>query len=392
MKSLDMKSKFNIYSSFTLSNDDVSTISLLYAPLIGSGAFMLYFAFQSFLERNNLKSEEISHESFFEIYSLKPTEFIKFRNKLEGIGLLVTYYNSNDNKYIYVVCPPFTAKNFIKDVALGLYLYSKLSQDTFDLICNHFKIEKIDKQSYENITKRFDEVYESNVNFDESFNKFQYLLGKKPNNNIKINNNNFDIEIFLKEINKDFLETGVTSNFKEQISTLSYVYRYNENEMINLYADSINKSGLYDYRLLKKNAIVLFNTKRHMKAPILEEKNQNIKGDDLITYLDEADPQELLDGIVTDYPATYLQTFLDLYSTLDFPRGVINCMIIKVLREKGGDLPNVNYFKKVAENWVRDNIYSTKDAIKYITTSKDIKDKPLKPVKKEDNNGGITEL
>ena len=51
------------------------------------------------------------------------------------------------------MCPPFTAKNFIKDVALGLYLYSKLSQDTFDLICNHFKIEKIDKQSYENITK-----------------------------------------------------------------------------------------------------------------------------------------------------------------------------------------------------------------------------------------------
>ena len=62
----DVQSKMNIISSFTLSNDDVSSISLLYAPLIGSDALLLYFAFQSLLERNNMKSEELSHQDFFD--------------------------------------------------------------------------------------------------------------------------------------------------------------------------------------------------------------------------------------------------------------------------------------------------------------------------------------
>ena len=50
MLKLDSNSKFNIYSSFTLSNDDVNVISLLYTPLMGSDALMLYLGFQSLLD------------------------------------------------------------------------------------------------------------------------------------------------------------------------------------------------------------------------------------------------------------------------------------------------------------------------------------------------------
>ena len=44
-KAIDASTKFNIYSSFTLSNDDVAVISLLYTPLMGSDAlhFLSYF-------------------------------------------------------------------------------------------------------------------------------------------------------------------------------------------------------------------------------------------------------------------------------------------------------------------------------------------------------------
>ena len=389
MKSLDRKSKFNIYSGFTLSNDDVSVISLLYTPLIGSEASMLYFSLCSFLERNNLKSEAIIHEDFFEIYSLSEKKFLDARYKLEGIGLLISYYNKDNNNYIYALCPPLTAKNFIKDVTLGLYLFSKIRKETFDFICNHFKIEKIEKSSYDDITKSFDEVYESRVANDETFEKFQYILGKKPNAGIKIKDRSFDFSFFLKEINQDFLETGVTKNFENQIRNIAFVYGFNETDMISLYNDSINKSELYDYRLLKKKANVLFNYKRNMKGPILMSKDSDSgTDDDLISFLETASPEEFLESLVPEFPSSYLDTILDIYSNIALPRGVLNCMIIKVVKDKSGELPNVKYFKKVSESWIKDNIFSTKDAMKYITTAK-IEEESKTAI---DDNGGFEEL
>ena len=204
----DSSSKFNIYSSFTLSNDDVNVVSLLYAPLMGSDALMLYLGLYSLIERNNLKSESIKHEDFFDIFSFTSVSFLKARIKLEGIGLLISY-EMQDKSYTYVICPPLTAKSFIKDATLGLYLYAKITKDTFDFIYNHFKVEKIDKANAINITKTFDDVYQSQIDNEITYDKFKYILGKRTNRNLKIKNYNFDFDFFVKGINLDFLETGI---------------------------------------------------------------------------------------------------------------------------------------------------------------------------------------
>jgi replication initiation and membrane attachment protein len=383
-KSVDSKSKFNIYSSFTLSSDDVSVVSLLYAPLMGSDALMLYLGFTSLLERNNLKSEEITHQDFFDIYSLTPASFTKARIKLEGIGLLITYQNPDGN-YIYVVCPPLTAKNFIKDATLGLYLYAKTSKETFEFIANHFKIEVIDKAKAQNITKSFDEVYSSQIDSEYTFDKFKYILGKKPNKNLTINNYNFDFDFFCKGINLDFLgAVGITKQFREQICNLAFVYRFSETEMIDLYTESINKQNLFDYRLLKKKANILFSFKKNMNAPKLVSKDDDVvENKELIDYLDNTSPETLLTDLLGDYPDKYLSTIIDVYSNIDLPRGVLNAMIVKTIKNKDS-LPGLNYFKKVAETWISDNVFTTSDAIKYTTTYKD--ERPVED-KKADSSG-----
>lgn len=368
-KAVDETTKFNIYSSFTLSSDDVAVLSLLYAPLMGSDALMLYLGFSSLLERNNLKSEEIMHLDFFDIFSLTPLSFTKARIKLEGIGLLITY-ETKSKSYIYVLCPPLTAKNFIKDATLGLYLYSKVSRETFEYISNHFKIEKIDKANSTNITKSFDEVYSSQIDNEITYDKFKYLLGRKPNSGIKISDYKFDFELFVKGINPDFLDTGISQTFQKQICNLAFVYGFDENEMVGLYQDSINKKGNFDYRLLKNKANILFVYKRNMKAPKLVSKEEiSVQNQDLVAYLENTPVDTLLEDIIPGYPEKYLQTVNDIYAGIELPRGVLNCMILKVLKDKGGELPNLNYFKRVSESWVKEKIFSTEDAIRYVTTS-----------------------
>lgn len=360
--------KMNIVSSFNLSSDDIATISLLYSPLIGSEATNLYLTLQALLERNNLKSEAFTHHEIFDLLSLSEKTFLKARYQLEGIGLLTTY-TTEDGNYLYVISAPLSAKNFIKDATLGLYLYSKVGKDTFDKIYNHFRIEKLDKSKLTNVTKNFEDIYTSQINDDISFSKFQYLLGKKPVNNIKINNNKFDFDKFKKQINIEFLETGVTKTFTDQITNLAFVYAFDEMQMATLYNESINRSGFFDYRLMKKKANVLYSYLHHMNAPkLLTKDEENIESADLIEYLETTPACEILNNLIPDYPAKYLSTINEIYANIDLPKGVINCMIIKVLKEKSGDLPTLSYFKKMSETWISNNIFTTTDAIRYSTT------------------------
>ncbi len=390
IKSVDNNSKFNIYSSFTLSNDDVAVLSLLYAPLMGSDALMLYLGLTSLLERNNLKSEELTHKEFFEIFSFTSLTFTKARIKLEGIGLLMVY--EKEEKYVYVLCPPLTAKNFLKDATLGLYLYSKVDDATFNSITEHFKIEKIDKAQYTNITKTFDEVYTSSIDNEVTFDKFKYILGKKPNKNIKIKNYNFNFESFQKQINLEFLETGITKTFKDQICNIAFVYHFDEYEMAGLYQDSINKKGLFDYRRLKEKANVLFIYKRNMKAPkLIPAEEEIVQNEDLINYLENCPPIEFLEDILPNYPEKYLELISEIYANIELPRGVVNCMVMKVMKDKGGDLPNVNYFRKLSETWIKDKVFTTSDAITYVTTLEKYQQKEH-PNSKNNINDGWDEL
>lgn len=364
METLAQK-KFNIYSSFTLSSDDVSALSLLYSALIGADAVGLYLCWQSLLERRHLKSETLMHQELYDILNLNEKNFLKQRYQLEGIGLMSSYVK--DEEYCYVLHAPLSPKNFIKDATFGLYLYGKIGKDLFEKLCEHFTIAGFPKEEYENITKNFDDVFTSQIDEDVSFSKFQYLLGRKPKT-FKIKHQDFDFSKFVEEINVAFLETGVTPGFTKQIINLAFVYQFDELQMAQLFHDSINQSGYFDSRLLKKKANILYSYLNHINAPKLIVKNDYEPSDmELENYLDTVAPTELLGNLMSEFPPKYLQIISEIYANIDLPRGVLNCMIIKVLKEKSGELPSFSYFKKMSTTWIENNVFTTKDAIQYVT-------------------------
>ena len=394
VKSIEPSSKLNIYTSFSLSNDDVQTLSLLYAPLIGSDAFSLYMYFNSLLERNKLACESLTHKDLFTIFSLKPKTFLEARYKLEAVGLLRTYYS--EDEYIYILNAPLTAKSFIKDVSLGLYLYTKLNKELYDYIYSHFKIAKIDKEGYENITKTFDEVFKSNVYNGEIFSKFEYILGKNPNLDFKISETTFDYDYFIKEINQDFLECGETEEFKSQIINLAYTYEFNPYEMISLFNQSLNQRGFYDYKILKRKANALYLSKYNESGPSLSVKDdKSIDPKNIIEFLEHGSPKDILNACAPNFPPSYLGKMADIYTELTDmgikEKGVINCIVMKVLKDKNGEMPSVKYFKEVALTWLADNVNTTAEAIEYGTSFK-VKQRRKTKIVDDDPNGGYKTL
>lgn len=393
-KAINSNSKFNIYASFNLSADDVNTLSLLYAPLIGSDAFLLYMGLTSLLDKSTLACKGLKHQDLFDAFSFTLQSFNKARIKLEGSGLLNSYV-SDDGEFTYLLNPPYTAKNFIIDSPLVFYLKSKLSEDSFKRIYDRFVLDSVDKKNLTNITKPFDEVFQSDVYTDETIQKFGYILGKNASK-LKVSENTFDFDKFIKLIDKGYLPLGVTQEFKEQIIQLAYVYQFNEDEMSYIFSESLDRKNEFSMNLLKKRIGVYFQAKRNLDSPKIIEKNDGEAYVDQIEYLDKINPVDLLKVLSPNYPASYLSIVNELYSNINLPRGVINCMICKVLRDKDGELPGTKYFEKVAQSWIADNVLTTKDAIKYVTTFKEkgsarpksrVKNNPI-----DEENGGFESL
>lgn len=181
-------------------------------------------------------------------------------------------------------------------------------------------------------------------------------------------NNSFDFNKFIELIDLKYLATGLNETFIKEINNIVCIYPFNETQMAGLYNEAINKNGLFDYRLLKKKANILYNYLYHTHKPkFLINDEEELYYFDLVEYLENLPAFELLNNLMPDYPEKYLATINDIYSNIDLPKGVLNCMIMFVLKQKNGILPTLSYFEKVSESWIKNNIFTTMDAIRYTT-------------------------
>ena len=82
----------------TIFNDnDRRILTMLYQPIIGSVAVNLYLTLWSFLDKNEVKSLEWTHHHLMINMGLSLDVIIEAREKLEGIGLVKTYFKKDNN-------------------------------------------------------------------------------------------------------------------------------------------------------------------------------------------------------------------------------------------------------------------------------------------------------
>ena len=149
-------STFTIQSQTDLSAADFKVLALLYQPLMGLDSHALYTTFYQLVNKTNKIT--YTHAELFDLINLKQADFLKMRNKLEALNLLVVY--QKEDHYIYFMKAPLTAKSFLVDTIFGSYLQSEIGEKNVQLLTEIFKIELMPTEGYENITKSFDELYE----------------------------------------------------------------------------------------------------------------------------------------------------------------------------------------------------------------------------------------
>ena len=83
---------YQVIDKSLLSSSDKLVLNMLYMPIIGNIAVMLYFFLQT-ETKNTFISCELTHKHLMTSMGITLDNLKEARLKLEGIGLLKTYYH-----------------------------------------------------------------------------------------------------------------------------------------------------------------------------------------------------------------------------------------------------------------------------------------------------------
>ena len=352
IKTFDMLDRITIYASTTLNGDDVNVITLLYAPLIKADAYKMYMTMHSLLNRTSLTSHTLLHKEILDILGLDSKSFTEARLKLEAIGLLSTY--KHENEYIFLLKSPLTAKGFLSDGVLGMYLYSLLGDAEFKRIQKLFQITKVDKTNFQEITASFDDVFESVEEVDIK-NK-EYIVDRRLNTGIKIKNYEFDFNLFASGIAASFLEgKRITKRFETFIINIAYAYGFSESEMQEIYNKSLNSSGNFDYSLCSKRSREKYATLHEAKLPTMSVKKEAeiSEAEELFLSLPAKKIIETStkSGMALAHEIDTVQQLYQEYHD-QLPRSVINVCVAYAIKKCDGTVPVYNYFDKILKDWI----------------------------------------
>lgn len=373
---MDNKHTFQIIASGSLSTDDYKVLVLLYQPLIGLNAHSIYLTLYHLINQQTYSSNQHKFIFLYDLLNVKPNICKTAISRLEAIGLVETY--QQENHYLFQLKSPLTAKQFLSDTILGKFLSSEVGDKMYEIIVDNFSVEKIELDNFKKITKNFDDIYQINtVNFKDN----NTYLGRKTNLGVNIETM-IDYEQFVQML-PTRLKKPVLLSWKtqEHIQKLAFVYQFSLEDLVTIYQQAALSNGQIELEQLNRQAKIYYQSNQTAE-PIVVSKTEN-KKDQSIHYLQTTPPLRIIQNYAkNDYQGMALDTVMKLIERSRLEPGVINALVLHILKRKEGVLPNINYLEKVLETWLKNGINNTNAAYEFIV-SVDNQVKKETKVKKE---------
>lgn len=374
-----------------LNNEDRLILLKLYEPVIGAIAINLYFTLWANLDTLNIISTEFTHHSLMATMRLKLEDILEAREKLEGIGLIKTYYKEgNINNYIYELYSPLNPEEFLNNPVLSVTLESNIGKREYNKIVKFFKIPKIDLNEYEDITSKFTDIFDSisTSEIDELENI------RKVKNLDLIVDSKIDLNNILSMIPNEMLShKTVTNKTKSLIYKLSFIYGLDEEELSELIRNSVNEMRIIDEEKLRNNCRNYYTFENKNSSPSLIYKKQpeylrktvsetSKKAKQIYTF-ETTSPYEFLTGKNKGVRPSKSELNLIEALLIDYnlTPGVVNVLIDYVLRINDNKLTK-NFVTTIASQWKRSNIKTVEEAMELC--KKENKNKSKKTIKKKE--------
>ena len=375
---MDMKilpaDTYRVINKSIITDYDKQVIDMLYLPLVGAMPIMLYYILLNDLDKDDNLSDILEHAKLLSSMHVSIDEFISARSSLEAIGLLKTYLKSDTvNKYIYELYSPVSSHEFFSHPLFNIVLYNNVGKKEYDKLVAYFCLPKISKDGYQEITKKFSDVFEMQP----------YTSADMYNDNIKKYNklnlniaSSFDINLLIETMPSNTPRKIFTKDVQELIILLAYLYDIDVSRMQNLIMTCINERGLIDRNELRIAARNYYKFDHSGALPTMINCTQpaylrkpigdTSKMAKMIYTFETVSPYDFLKSKHNgaEPPPRDVLLLENLLVDCKLKPGVVNVLIDYVLKTQDNKL-NHNYVESIAGQWSRKKIETVEEAMDY---------------------------
>lgn len=364
---------FIVVNKTILSDKDRNLLILLYQPIVGHQTISLYYTLWSYLDKSELLSNEWTHHHILRDMMISNSELEDAKVKLEAIGLLKTYLKKgNVNNYVYELYSPISASEFINNPLLNMALFNAVGKLEYERIIGYFRIPKINLREYEDITSKFSDVFAfSSVPLNDNL---IYDIKKSNYRKLEILSK-IDINTILSLISDEMLnKKSLTKDTKDFLYKISYIYNYDNDDMIELIRNSISDKHTIDKKLLQENASKYYRYDNMGKLPSIIYKNQpeylrkeNLDTSNRSRMIHMFETTSPYDFIKSKYKmgnptSSDLSIISYLLIDLNLKPGVVNVLIDYVLKINNNKLIK-SFVEVIASQWSKSGIETVEDAM-----------------------------
>ena len=363
---------YQVVDKSLLSESDKLVLNMLYMPIVGSTCITLYLLLQS-EAKNTIVSKELTHHHLMTCLGTTLDNIKEARLKLEGIGLLKTYYHKDEiNSYVYELYSPVSANEFFSHPIFNVVLYNNVGKTEYNRLFEYFKVPHLTLKDYEEITAPFDQVFKSR----------NYTLMELSEGDIVSKNKlllkyelDYDFDLLISLLPKEmFNEKCLNKQNRELIINLAFLYEIDPINMADIIRASLTEKGNIDKDELRKNTRKFYQFNNDNRLPSLLFKSQpeylksaegdNTKKGRIIRVFESMSPYEFLKAKYKGVkPTSRDMTILEsLLQDLKLNPAVINVLIDYVLSTNNNKLSKA-YIETIAGQWKRSGIETAEEAM-----------------------------
>lgn len=362
--------KYKVINKTLLSDFDKKNLISFYMPIIGSVAITLYLTLWQDLNYKEEESEYLIHNHLITLLKESKESILKARESLEAVGLLKTYVKKeNVNIYVYELYSPLMPSEFFNHPILNVILYSNIGAEEYEKLLKLHQKKKYDYNSFNEVTKKLDEVYNS-----ESYKETQNIK-ERVTNQIRLNSKiNYD-EI-LNAIPKNVMsDKALNKKSKELIDNLAFIYNFDTYKIIELIRGSLNEFGMIDKNELRLNARKSYSLSSN-SLPTLIYRTQpkylkKASGDtslhgQIVAMFESISPYDFLKHKNKGAEPTSkdLRLVESLLVDLELTPAVVNVLLDYCLRKNNNKLTNA-YVETIAGQWKRAGLKTAEEAMTF---------------------------
>lgn len=355
----------------------LQSLTHLYQPLIGPEALMLY---QTLLNEIALQEESDpqTHHALMNYLTIPLDRIYESRMKLEGMGLLKTYKETNEEVtiYTYELQCPYDPQTFFQEAMFTTLLYHHIGEQRFRKLQNFYRSNQSNNPG-ENITVDFKDVF-------QTFKPNQELVNTTSEQNKEEDTIEEEFEWLEHMLKQRMIPVNrvLTKENRKLISQIRTVYDLENFEIDKAVLWALTDENYLDTQEFKLACLDTFKAKNNNKPIRLLEKKKvkqveptnmqpTTKEEILIQELELISPKQLLEDLSSGSFAseTDMKLVSDVMTTQGLPAPVMNVLIYYCLIQTNNKLTR-GYLETVAGQWSRAKLATAKEAMEFAKKEK----------------------